>query len=204
MLRFHEFMKTTILGGLFAILPLILIVELAAKAYGLAEQLTTPLGKLLPEALSDATKFPIISAVVFVLIACFSAGLILRFRVARASGKWIERYLLMYTPGYRILRGLIQGIVGSETGSGFRPALLKMEHDEMEFACIIEDHGNGWSTVMLPSSPSMLSGTVKIVRSSNLEVLNVKLTDVASVLGQWGAGTKKLLEMHRERNSASV
>jgi hypothetical protein len=42
------------------------------------------------------------------------------------------------------------------------------------------------SSDMLPSAPTPLSGSVKIVRLEQVEMLNAKLADVAQVLSHWG------------------
>ena len=190
------FVKTTLIGGLFAILPMVFVFELFNKALALCQPVAKSIGEFLPESLIGAESFPIATTVVLLASVCFGSGLVLRFKLARSLGHGIERYLLMYSPGYKVLKGLIQGMQGSNEVTAFKPALVTRESGERELACLIEDHGTGWVTVMIPSSPSMMSGSVIVIRTENVELLNVKLSDLAVVVGHWGLGTKLLLDKH--------
>jgi uncharacterized membrane protein len=58
---------------------------------------------------------------------------------------------------------------------------------------LIEDHGNGLATVMIPSAPNPMGGAIKIVPRERIQILNVKMSAVARVLSQLGVGAQALL-----------
>jgi uncharacterized membrane protein len=58
---------------------------------------------------------------------------------------------------------------------------------------LIEDHGDGLATVMIPSAPNPMGGAIKIVPRERIQILNVQMTAVARVLSQWGVGAQALL-----------
>jgi uncharacterized membrane protein len=65
-------------------------------------------------------------------------------------------------------------------------------------AYLIEEHEDGSSTVMLPSSPTPFSGVVRIVPRHQVELLNVSLGDLSTVLSQWGVGARDLIARARQ------
>ena len=62
-----------------------------------------------------------------------------------------------------------------------------------ELAYLVDDHGDGNATVMLPWVPTAFAGTLKIVRQDRIEMLDVNLGDFTKVLGHWGVGVRDLL-----------
>jgi uncharacterized membrane protein len=93
--------------------------------------------------------------------------------------------LLLHLPGYRAIKGLTQSLSGTSEDGAFKPALLVSEGGQRELAYLIEDHGDGQATVMLPSSPTPMAGSVKIVPPDQIEILDARLSEVTRVLSQW-------------------
>jgi uncharacterized membrane protein len=58
---------------------------------------------------------------------------------------------------------------------------------------LIEDHGNGLATIMIPSAPNPMGGAIKIVPRERIQILNVRMSAVARVFSQWGVGAQALL-----------
>ena len=48
-------------------------------------------------------------------------------------------------------------------------------------------------TVLVPWAPASFAGSVKIVRSERVELLQASLGDTSMVLSHWGVGAMKLL-----------
>jgi hypothetical protein len=46
---------------------------------------------------------------------------------------------------------------------------------------------------MLPSSPTPMAGSVKIVARDQIEILDARQSEVTRVLSPWGFGTRELL-----------
>jgi uncharacterized membrane protein len=58
---------------------------------------------------------------------------------------------------------------------------------------LIEDHGNGLATIMIPSAPNPMGGGIKVVPRDRIKILDVKVSAIARVLSQWGVGAQALL-----------
>jgi uncharacterized membrane protein len=188
-----EFFKTTIVAGLFVLLPVVLLLKALAEVVHFAEKAAEPIIKLLPKEITSHPKFPVVFAAVVIILACLIVGLFMRLPIARAMGRWIEKHFLDPIPGYRAIKSLASGLSGSLEESAFKAAVLISPDGGSELVYLIEDHGDGLATVMIPSAPNPMGGAIKIVPRERIQILNVQMTAVARVLSQWGVGAQALL-----------
>jgi uncharacterized membrane protein len=193
MKRFGEFLKTTLLGGLLVLLPVLLLYLLLAEMLPLIIALATPIADLFPKGTFARINFPVLIALILLVGASFVIGLGLRSAAGRRIGGWIEENALGRLPAYSALKGLTKGFVGAEEGEAFRPALLISTDGERELAYVIEEHGDGQLTMLLPWSPTAFAGSVKIVNQDRVELVDTNLGEFTRVLGHWGVGVRDLL-----------
>lgn len=66
--------------------------------------------------------------------------------------------------------------------------------DRREFTYLMEDIGDGYVTVMLPRAPTPMAGSIKLVPMSQVEVLEVSLSEPAAVITHWGVGSGALVQ----------
>src|SRR5437762_2886715 len=189
MRRGWEFLKTTTVAGLFVLLPVVLIAKVLGEVVRFAHKAAGPIIKMLPKHIVADPKFPTLFAVLVVLLTCFVAGLLTRLALARAIGRWFERHLLQPIPGYRAIKSLASGLGGSLEESAFKAAVLTSTDGGSELVYLIEDHGNGQATVMIPSAPNPMGGAIKIVPRERIQILNVGMSAVARVLSQLGVAS---------------
>jgi uncharacterized membrane protein len=195
MKRIAAFLKTTILGGLFVVLPLIVVLGIMAKlVMGIHDAAESIMAKMAGEH-SDAAHFPILFAILIVIGISFAFGLALTSRRGQATGGWVERTILLRIPGYAAMRAIVGGLADASSEGVVKPGLLRVDPGIEAYVLVIEDHG-GHLTVFLPGSPNPASGNVQIVRKDLVRMLNVRMTTVTSVLQQWGMGSAKLLSKH--------
>lgn len=192
--RLFDFLKTTALGGFFVLLPILLLYLMLGEAFELVVALATPIADLFPRGTFDKVSFPVLMALLLILGVSFALGLAASSELGGWFGRWVERKTLERIPLYNILKSLAAGFAEIGGGDGFKPALLVSADGQQEIAYLVEDHGDGRVTVMLPKAPTPLSGVVKIVRREQVELLNVKLADVTRVLSQWGVGARDMLQ----------
>jgi uncharacterized membrane protein len=192
-----EFAKTTFLGGLFVLLPLVLFYLLLAEMLGLVVALATPIADLFPKGTFDQVKMPVVIGVFLIVGASFLFGLALRSVTLRRFGHWIELTLLGRLPLYSTVKKLSRGLVGAQEDTAFRAAVLNSPNGEREIVYVIEDHGDGQVTVLVPWAPASFAGSVKIMSSERIEMLEASLGDTSRVLGHWGVGARDLLRRNR-------
>ena len=188
-----EFFKTTILGGLFVLLPIILLYLALGEVMGVLVAMATPFADLFFPGQFEDTQFPALVALALLIGVSFILGLVMLSETSRRFGNWIERTILGRLPAYNAMKSLTTGFSDSQQESAFKPALLKSADGEKELVYIVEDHGNGNLTVMLPWTPTPFAGVIKIVPKARVEPLDTSMTKVTEALSQWGIGAKNLL-----------
>jgi uncharacterized membrane protein len=193
MKKIIEFLKTTILGGLFVLLPVILIYLALSEVVGVLVVMATPIADLFFPEHFEEVEFPALVALALLVGISFILGLIMLSDTGRRFGNWIERIILGRLPAYNAIKSLTTGFANSQHESSFKPALLKSDDGNKEFAYIVEDHGDGNLTILLPWSPTPFAGVIKIVPKDRVEPLAVSLTKMTEALSHWGVGAQELL-----------
>lgn len=188
-----SFLKTTAMGGLFVLLPVLLLYLLISEAMEAVIMLATPIADLFPKGTFDQEVYPALISAILIVIASFLIGLTLRFGAGRRFGAWIERKVLGRLPAYHAIKGLTTGFAKAKDGGAFRPAVLTSPEGVREFAYVIENHDDGQMTVLLPWVPTPFAGSLKIVSQERIEVLDTNLGDFTKVLSEWGVGARDLI-----------
>ena len=123
-----EFLKTTALGGLFALLPLLLLYLLLSEALGLIVVLAEPIADLFPRATFDKIKHPFVVGLGLIMGVSFLIGLVLRSENGRRLGHWVERMVLDRLPVYKALKSLTTGFIAAgKEGAAFKTAMLNSQ-----------------------------------------------------------------------------
>ena len=191
-----EFLKTTALGGLFVLLPLLLLYLLLSEALGLIVVLAEPIADLFPRATFDKIKHPVAVGLGLIMGVSFLIGLALRSENGRRLGHWIERTVLDRLPVYKALKSLATGFAEAGKDEAFKTAVLNSSEGTREIVYVIEDHGDGQHTILQPWAPMAFSGSIKVVNQDRLEMLDSNLGDVSRVISHWGVGIRNLLVKH--------
>lgn len=181
------------MGGLFVLLPVLLLYLLLAEALGLIVALATPIADLFPKGTFDETKYPVVVGLILIIGISFVIGLALRSEIGRRIGRWIEGTMLNRVPAYKALKSLTTGFAEAGKDGAFKTAVLNSTSGEREIVFVIEDHENGYLTVLQPWAPTAFSGTVKVIHQDRLEILDANLGDVSRALSHWGVGVRDLL-----------
>jgi uncharacterized membrane protein len=188
-----EFFKTTVVGGLFVLLPVIIIYLALAEAFGILVLLATPIADLFFPGHFEKAEFTVPIAIALLIGLSFILGLVMLSDTGRRFGDWIERVILGKVPGYNAIKSLTKGFTNSEQESSFKPALLKSADGNKEFVYIVEDHGDGNLTVMLPWTPTPFAGSVRIVPNDRVEKLAASMGELTETLSHWGIGAKDIV-----------
>jgi uncharacterized membrane protein len=191
MRTFIEFLKTTIMGGLFVLLPVLLFYLLLTEALQAIVGLATPIADLFPKDTFDESKALALVALLLLVGTSFLIGLAMRSTAGRRLGSWVESATLGKLPGYNAIKQLIAGF--TRTGSSFQPALLSSPDGAQELAYVVEDYADGRITVLVPWAPTPFAGSVKLVKRERVELLDTGLGEFTKVLSHWGVGARDLL-----------
>lgn len=188
------FLTTIFKGGFLILLPLLLFFMLLSEIVDMVIGLATPLADLFPKGLFDDPQYPVALAIVLLLAASFVIGLAMKSSAAIRMGNWVEEKTIGKLPIYRFVKNLVEGLLGAEDKASFKPALIECGEGQREFCYIVEDHGDGELTVLVPWAPAAFAGSVKIVKKSQVKELDEGLGDASLVLNHLGLGACKLIK----------
>lgn len=188
MRAFAEFAKTTLIGGLLIIMPLYLSLLLLFKAVASLRVLIYPITRELPPTL----QFPQTIAVLIIVLICFICGIGLRTALGLRIKNAVEHTLLEKIPGYALIRGLTNRLVGREDEQSFSVVLAEIENALVP-AFLVEDCGDDQYAVFVPSIPTPAAGAIYILAKNRVHAVDVSFTKAISVISRWGAGSKELL-----------
>ena len=184
----RELVTSTVVGGLFILVPVYLAVLLLLKGMTTVAGLVHPVAALLPDWLPAET----LVSLLLVLILCFVVGAIVRTRAGRAARERLERVFFERLPGYGLLRSLTQRLAGDTEQSAWTPALVEIE-DALVPGFIIEKLHDGRLTVFVPSVPTPLAGAVYILAPTRVHAIDVPFTQAIRSISRWGSGSGELV-----------
>lgn len=183
-----KFIKTTVIGGLLFILPLVLIVVLVEKAIHL---LRGPVEKLLPMFKDyDVAGVTMISLATLIglIVLCFLAGLLARTSLATRAMAATENKLLSNLPGYQLFKDTTARFAGLENEDGSKVGIIA-EGDGWR-PCLIVESLDDWLTIFMPDGGPAggTSGEVRLVPASEVIVTELSWLTLATGLRRGGRG----------------
>jgi uncharacterized membrane protein len=187
-----DFFKTTILGGLLFLVPVVLMILILRQAISMAGKLLTPVERLMPFESVLGIAMRHIVAVLVILAVCVIAGLVARTRAGGRLNDAFERVVLKRMPGFSLLKSVAGGVAGVQTGSDVAVALAFL--DEAWLLCfIMERHESGLLTVFVPSAPTPAAGSIYYLREEQVRRLDVPVATAVTCVMQLGIGSRELL-----------
>ena len=183
--------RTVVRGALFLV-PIVLLLILFAQAVKFIARLLAPVARLVPTETVAGTIVVDLLAIAAIVALCFLAGFLARTAVIGAIGDRLEHVVLRRIPGFTLVKGMTEGIFGIDTGSAVKVALAWVE-ESWVLAFIMERHGNGISTVFVPSAPTPAAGAIYYLPDSRLKLLDVPVSTAIACITSLGIGSRELL-----------
>lgn len=188
--------KTTILGGLFFLLPFAVVVFLIGQLSAIIAPVAAEIHRRLPEGTSisfGVASLATVLAILLLLVLCYLAGMVARSAFAAQFAERIEKNVRLLFPRYAILKNQIASNLGGHAGEAtLRPVAVRV-HDGVRLGFETERDAGGLVTVYLPGAPDPWSGHLLHVEAERIEPLDVSFGDAAAVCESLGQGAGKLL-----------
>ena len=200
-----KFIKTTLIGGVLIIVPIYVAVLLLAKTVSGLLALLAPVTAQVP----TSVRFREIVAILLLVAICFVVGLIVRTGPGLRVKNAFEQAVLGRLPGYTFFRGLAKRLTGQDEEHTLQPALVEIE-DALVPALIVEELEDGSYTVLVPSAPTPMAGSIYILPRDRVHPVNIPLTKAIGVFSKWGTGAGEFVRAmqqpvavgHRRAHSA--
>lgn len=186
-----SFIKTTIVGGLVFLVPVVVLVAVIGEAMGVLLVVAEPVAESLPmDSVAGMALANLIAALTLTLM-CFTAGLVARSGTAQRLTRAAESALLQRVPGYTFLKGLTSTL-SPEENTDLRPALISFGNVE-RIGLEVDRVGGDRVAVFFPGSPNAWSGIMQIVPAGQVKPIQGSIMDIMQCAEQMGRGTSRLL-----------
>ena len=186
------FVKTTIVGGLMLLFPLVVVVLIIGKAFKISMLVAEPLGGLIPIERVGGVALANILAVLVILVLCYLAGLVARLSHIRRKVAGIDGLLIAVVPGYAMAKTLVSGVIKAEDEVGKMTPVLVSLDDYKQIAFEVERTPGGYVVVFLPGAPNPWSGSVIYVSEDRVESLDMAPQDAIKNIRVLGRGSAKI------------
>lgn len=195
-----SFVKTTLIGGLFFVIPIVILLFIIGKILEVFRKLVAPITDLIPlEAIGGITLSRIFALFVLVFF-CFIAGLFANSTKIKELRKWIETNILSHIPGYTLLKGMTESAVGIESEDLKDVVLVNIE-EVWQIGFLMDRIDDDLCSVYIPGAPNPMSGDVFFVKNERLKTLDLPELSAMKIYKKLGLDAKKILNGEIKKSS---
>lgn len=188
------FLKTTAIGGLFFLLPLIVLGALIGQVVPIIRAVTESLHTFVKVDTPSGIALLVGLAISIIVLACFVAGVLARRSIGQKLNFLFEKNISMLFPRYTIIKEQMRGSIGGESlKPNMKPVLVFLQ-DHRAIGFEMEPLDDDQVAIYLPGAPDAWSGRVILVPSSQVQPLHADFWETVLVFGELGRGSKSVLE----------
>ena len=186
-----QFVRTTIVGGLFFLAPIVVLIVILAKAFDYAKKGLNAVAVHIPAAsdLSAGVATPL--AVALIALVCFLAGLVARTVTAQRVIDTLESSVLSKIPAYDYLKQESASALGVAEIAEHPVVFVPMEGG-WQFGVQTEALSDGLVSIFVPGAPDPHSGSVFFFSTDTVRPAGIKLVAALNCLRRCGAGASAL------------
>ena len=188
--RFINFLKTTAIGGLLFLLPLIVLGALFGQIAPIVVSVASFLNEYIPVKTATGIAILVGLSIALILLLCFTAGMFARWSLGRKISVAFEKRLALLFPRYSVLKDqMADTIGGNETRPQMKPVLVMFDEYQRIAFETERDEKKGLATIYLPGSPDPWSGKVVILKLERVTRLDTDFGHAAATCEQVGRGS---------------
>lgn len=185
-------LKTTLIGGVVLLLPLVVALAVLGQGVALVGKAAAPLIALLPQKTVGGVALASLATLALLLLLCFAAGLLARRAVGRRLSETFENKLHALYPRYTVFKAMTQGLAGGGEAQALRVVLVSFDDHQM-LAMEVERLADGRVVLFLPGAPDPWSGNVVLVAAHRVSPVPAELAALNRILKGLGHGSARLL-----------
>ena len=189
--KFYVF-RTTLVGGLLFLVPIVVLAIVINKALNLARIVIGPLAALIPVETVAGVAVAKLLAIAAIVFFCFVTGLFAKTSLAKKMVDWMETSLLSNLPGYSLIKGMGETMAGVGKENSHEPVLAYIE-EAWQIAFLVERIDGGHVAVFVPGAPSPWSGSLFFLTEDRIRTLDIPLAAALNCVRRMGIGASELL-----------
>lgn len=191
------FLKTTAIGGLIFLLPLIVIGILVGQIAPIVLAVAKVLSVYIPTDNPAGIALLFTLSIAIVLLMCFAAGMIARWSIGQRLSNFMEKNLIILFPRYAIYREQLKGSIGGEHNKPeLIPVLVRFD-DVTRIAFEAERTEGSLVSIFLPGSPDPWTGNVIFMAPDRVERLDIPFSEALGICERMGRETLHFLERQK-------
>jgi len=185
------FVRTTILGGVIFLAPIVVLIVILAKAFDYAKTGINAVVVHVPGVSELSVGAATVLSIAVLALVCLLAGLVANTLIAQRLVNVLEAAVLSKIPGYEYLK--------QESASALRvseigelPVVFVPMEGGWQLGVQTEALSNGLVSIFVPGAPNPHSGSVFFFSSDIVRPAGIKLAAGLGCLRRCGAGASAL------------
>jgi len=183
-----SFLKSTFIGGLFVLAPIVILLVIVGQVVDVVYTAIRPALDWMPDKSIGGVSMAMLLVLAGVIGLCFVAGLGAKIAITKRCVRWIESMLLSNLPGYSLMKGVGENVVGVQGASERQSVLARFENSWM-VGFVMDRLENGRLVVFIPGVPNALTGTLHIMEPSRVQPLGTPIRTTLDFLNRLGVET---------------
>ncbi|MEN2490195.1 DUF502 domain-containing protein [Flavobacterium sp. B11] len=188
-----KILKATFLGGILFLVPLVVLLIVLEKGYGLVQKTTLPLVSTLPKVSVLGLAIQELVGILIIILICFIAGVLAKTAAAEKLVQKLEDGILSFVPGYSFMKSMNENILGLESKDDLKVILVPTDAG-LQFAFLIEQVSDEKFTVFIPDAPNPWSGSVVFVDKKDITEIDITQKQALACIRKLGYGSEELLK----------
>src|SRR6516165_4477559 len=178
----YRFLKSTIVGGLAVLVPVVALLAVIGWVTDIALKAILPVFEWLPDKSVGGVSIAALAAIGSLVVGCFLAGLFAETAMIRFLGDRAER-LALSVPGYALMKNVGASLVGIEGKHPAKTVLVRFE-GWWQLGFLMETLSDGRHVVFIPGVPKALVGTLHVIAPERVQVLTMSVSAALDTLGR--------------------
>lgn len=188
----RSLIKTTALGGIVFLLPLVLLVVLVGKAFKIVKTVSMPLANLISAEKFAGYAVADLLTIIVLIVVTVLAGMLARSPAFDNFYKKVDAIIMEIVPGYSWVKGMTGSLSDTEAEKTLKPIAI-IQDDSVVIGYEVERLADGWVTVYLPGAPDARSGTVGYFTSDRIVALDTDFAKISKCLKTLGRGSDEVI-----------
>ena len=195
MKRLLSFIKTSLLGGVAVLLPILLTYYLLQWVFQVGINMIHPLTRILIERVSMPRRLADALAIALIVGICFATGLLIKTRFGGFLFSRLEKYILKVAPGYSLFKETLKQFLGQKKRPFSAVVLGRVFGGRtMMTGFITDEQPGGRVTVFFPSALNPTTGLLCHLEERDVIRLDVSFEEAMRTIISCGSGSAQLLE----------
>jgi len=195
MFKTRKFLKTTVIGGITVVLPVVLTVFFLRWTFNFIIGLIQPITETMFKGTGGWQYLAHLIVITIMVVICFVVGLVVRTKLGRYFYCQMEKRILNVAPGYSLFRETVRQFLGQSKRPFSRVALVQLYGSStLATAFVTDEHPDGRFTVFVPSGLNPTSGQIFHLEGRHVHLVDVPVDDTMRSIISCGAGSRMLFD----------